>query len=52
MECVFGHPNLARVRRWMLATWDAHGLYTQYGFTPLQSPDRLMEKVRREPYRR
>ena len=50
MECVFGHPELKGVRRWMLATWDAQSLYAQYGFTPLARPDRLMEKVSKESY--
>jgi len=46
MECVFNHPALQDVRRWMLATWDAHDLYARYGFVPLTRPDRFMEKVR------
>lgn len=46
MTCVFNHPDLQNVRRWMLATWDAHELYAQYGFVPLARPDRFMEKVR------
>lgn len=33
-----------RVRRTMLATKDAHGLYTQFGFEPLSSPERTMVK--------
>lgn len=45
IECVMGHPALQNVRRWMLATWDAHELYTRYGFEPLARPDRFMEKV-------
>ena len=45
MECVFNHPALQDVRRWMLATWDAHDLYARYGFAPLARPDRFMEKV-------
>jgi GNAT superfamily N-acetyltransferase len=44
MEFVFAHPELQRVRRFMLATRDAHGLYAQYGFTPLASPDTFMER--------
>lgn len=32
-----------RLRRTLLATADAHGLYRQYGFTPLEKPDRFME---------
>jgi GNAT superfamily N-acetyltransferase len=43
MECIIGHPDLQGLRRWMLATQDAHGLYRQYGFTSLKSPDRWME---------
>ena len=34
MECVKSHPDLQGLRRWLLATSDAHGLYAQYGFTP------------------
>lgn len=32
------------VRRFMLATQDAHGLYAQYGFEPLSNPERIMGK--------
>ena len=45
LECVFNHPALQEVPRWMLATWDAHDLYARYGFAPLARPDRFMEKV-------
>jgi GNAT superfamily N-acetyltransferase len=38
------HPDLQRIRRFMLATRDAHGLYTQFGFAPLAHPERLMER--------
>jgi GNAT superfamily N-acetyltransferase len=41
---VMAHPDLQRIRRFMLATRDAHGLYAQYGFTPLAHPERLMER--------
>lgn len=44
MDFVFAHPDLQRVRRFMLATRDAHGLYAQYGFTPLTHPHRFMER--------
>ena len=44
MEFVFAHPDLGRVRRFMLATRDAHGLYAQYGFTPLANPEKFMER--------
>jgi GNAT superfamily N-acetyltransferase len=44
MDCIMAHPDLQGLRRMMLATRDAHGLYAQYGFTPLKAPDRMMEK--------
>jgi N-acetylglutamate synthase-like GNAT family acetyltransferase len=44
METVHSHPDLQDLRRWFLATRDAHGLYSQYGWTPLNVPERWMEK--------
>ncbi len=43
MSVVMSHPDLQGLRRWSLATRDAHGLYRQYGFTALKSPERWME---------
>jgi GNAT superfamily N-acetyltransferase len=43
MEAVFAHPDLQSLRRWMLATRDAHGLYRQFGFSELSRPERIME---------
>jgi GNAT superfamily N-acetyltransferase len=43
MECIVGHPDLQGLRRWMLATRDAHGLYAQFGFTAVKKPERWME---------
>ena len=34
MECVMAHPDLQGLRRFMLATRDAHALYAKFGFTP------------------
>lgn len=51
MEAVKAHPALAGVRRFMLATRDAHALYARYGFTPLGAPDRFMEINRPDIYR-
>ncbi len=42
------HPKLQGLRRWMLATADAHALYTQFGFSALSDPERIMEIVK--PY--
>jgi N-acetylglutamate synthase-like GNAT family acetyltransferase len=43
MECIMRHPWLQGLRRWSLATMDAHGLYAKFGFTPLKTPQRFME---------
>jgi GNAT superfamily N-acetyltransferase len=43
MKCIVAHPKLQGLRRWTLATRDAHGLYAKFGFTPLAKPDLLME---------
>jgi len=37
------HPDLQGLRRWSLATADAHGLYSQFGFTVVGQPERWME---------
>ncbi len=43
ISTVMAHPSLQGLRRWMLATRDAHHLYSRHGFTPLVAPDRFME---------
>lgn len=45
------HPELQGLRRWLLATRDAHGLYSQYGFKPVDRPESLMEILNRDVYR-
>ena len=52
MEAVLAHPELQGLRRWLLATRDAHGLYAQFGFTPLANPSRLMERHDPDVYRK
>jgi len=44
VECIISHPELQGLRRWMLATLDAHGLYEKFGFTPLKRPEMFMER--------
>jgi GNAT superfamily N-acetyltransferase len=44
MEVIVGHPNLQGLRRWVLATRDAHTLYERFGFHQLVHPDRWMER--------
>lgn len=43
MEYILSHPHLQQLRRFMLATLDAHGLYAQFGFKQIANPERLME---------
>ncbi len=43
MQCIMAHPWLQGLRRWNLLTRDAHGLYAQFGFTPVKTPERYME---------
>ncbi|MGO9449490.1 MAG: GNAT family N-acetyltransferase [Candidatus Binataceae bacterium] len=45
MAEVVRHPDLQGLRRWMLATKDAHGLYQRFGFTAPPIPERLMERA-------
>lgn len=43
IEAVIAHPELQGLRRFTLATEDAHGLYRRFGFAPLSRPERQME---------
>jgi len=43
LQCIIGHPDLQALRRWMLATQDAHGLYRQYGFASIKTSEHWME---------
>jgi len=52
MQAVMEHPDLQGLRRFSLVTQDAHGLYRQFGFTEIRSPDRHMEIVRPDLYKR
>ena len=52
MAFIMAHPGLQNLRRMLLATADAHGLYAQYGFTPLSNPERMMEKLDSQVYQR
>jgi ribosomal protein S18 acetylase RimI-like enzyme len=46
VEFVLAHPDLQGLRRFVLATWDAHGLYARHGFRPLARPETYMEILR------
>ena len=51
MEVIIAHPDLQGLRRFCLMTRDAHGLYAQFGFTPMTDPSRYMERIDRESYK-
>lgn len=44
VEAILAHPDLQGLRRWMLATADAHELYRRFGFTGLSHPERFMQR--------
>lgn len=50
MGVIMAHPDLQGLRRFALATKDAHGLYAQFGFTQLRAPERHMEIARPNIY--
>ncbi len=50
MASILAHPSLQGLRRWLLATRDAHDLYAQFGFAPLAAPERFMERHARDVY--
>jgi len=52
MESIVAHPRLQGLRRWLLATRDAHSLYEKFGFIPLARPDRFMELHNPNVYKR
>lgn len=51
LKAVMSHPDLQGLRRIMLATRDAHGLYKAMGFSSPQHPDSLMERYQPDIYR-
>lgn len=50
MRCVMNHEDLKNLRRLLLLTSDAHGLYSQFGFKELASPARFMEILKADIY--
>lgn len=45
MDHLLSYPDLQGVKTWRLATVDAHGLYQKFGFTLLEHPENMMEKI-------
>ena len=51
-RCVVAHPELQELRRWMLGSTTARGLYAKLGFTPMAATERFMEIADRDVHRR
>ena len=51
LENVQAHEQLQGLRRFLLATKDAHDLYRQFGFTELANPSRMMELINPNVYK-
>ena len=45
MRAILAHPDLQGLRAFLLATRDAHGLYSQFGFGPIRDAARLMARI-------
>lgn len=50
MEAILDHPRLQGLRRMVLVSSNARGLYAKHGFVPLQKPETFMEISRAHPY--
>jgi N-acetylglutamate synthase-like GNAT family acetyltransferase len=51
MEVILAHPDLQGLRRFMLATRDAHGLYRQFDFKELTNPEYMLAIVNQDVYK-
>lgn len=49
IQTIMEHPDLKDMRRWVLVTNDAHGLYQQFGFTTIEDPEHWMQLFRSFP---
>ncbi len=52
VRALMDHPELQGLRRWFLATLDAHGVYEALGWQPIANPERLLEITVPDIYRR
>ena len=50
METIMTHSDLQGLRRWILLTLDAHGLYRQFGWKDIAIPERWMEVHNKDVY--
>ena len=47
IQTIMEHPDLKDIRRWLLVTNDAHGLYKQFGFASIEDPEHWMQNFKR-----
>lgn len=52
MEVILSHPQLQGLRRFLLATRDAHGLYKKFGFEPITNIEPWMQRHNPDVYKR
>jgi len=52
VSAIMAHPDLQNLRRWLLGTRDAHGLYARHGFSVPENPKRLMQRLDPDVYAR
>jgi len=45
LKTILEYPELVNLKRWILATKDAHKLYSRFGFDQLKNPERFMEII-------
>nr|WP_247716418.1 GNAT family N-acetyltransferase [Sinomicrobium weinanense] len=50
VKTIMDHPDLQGLRRWILLTGDAHGLYRQFGWTDIADPTKWMELYNKKIY--
>jgi len=50
MNCIIDHPELQILRRWLLGTDHAHGLYRKFGFEDLDHPENFLTRHRSQMY--
>ena len=52
VQTILAYPSLQHLRRFMLATRDAHGLYSQFGFEPISHPERWLQIHKPDVYKK
>ena len=50
LDCMLAHPTVSSLKKLMLATEDAHGLYEKYGFASPAQPEWIMERYNRNAF--